>query len=161
MPDSASPGIRTIRPADSGDRDFILELAERFATVPLPDGREAASVLDGVLRDIAHHLDAGSPDSRFFVLEQPPGQRAGFLHLQLAHDFFTGGRNCHVSDLAIAIGHEGRGHARALLAFAEAYAREHGCERLTLSVFPGNVRARALYESHGFETDVIRMARPL
>lgn len=151
----------SIRPALPEDRDFILELAERFAAVPLPPGREAAHVLDGVRRDIAHHLDAGTGDSRFFVIEQPPGQRAGFLHLQLAQDFFTGGRNCHVSDLAIATGHEGRGHARALLDFAEAYARGHGCERLTLAVFPGNARARSLYESHGFETDVIRMARPL
>jgi ribosomal protein S18 acetylase RimI-like enzyme len=161
MPDITPPGTTPIRPANPEDRDFILELAERFAAVPLPQGREAASVLDGVRRDLAQHLDAGSPDSRFFVIEQLPGQRAGFLHLQLAHDFFTGGRNCHVSDLAIASGHEGRGHARALLAFAEAYAREHGCERLTLAVFPGNVRARALYEAHGFEADVIRMARPL
>jgi GNAT superfamily N-acetyltransferase len=51
--------------------------------------------------------------------------------------------------------------ARALLAHAEDWAREHQCQLLTLAVFPGNERARALYEAAGYGTDLLRLAKPL
>ena len=89
------------------------------------------------------------------------GDRAGFVHLQEVDDFFGGGLFCHISDLAISPGHEGRGLARRLLMHSEAFAREHGCVRLTLGVLPGNERARALYASYGFQTDMLRLGMPL
>jgi RimJ/RimL family protein N-acetyltransferase len=47
-------------------------------------------------------------------------------------------------------------------AFVLAYAeRQRGCARLTLAVFPGNARARALYGRRGFGVDLLRMAKPL
>jgi ribosomal protein S18 acetylase RimI-like enzyme len=85
----------------------------------------------------------------------------GFLHLQVQRDFFTGARVCHISDLAVANGREGRGIGRSLLARAETWARENRCKGLTLSVFPANSRARDLYERAGFTIDLIRMAKPL
>jgi len=62
---------------------------------------------------------------------------------------------------AVAAAHEGQGVGRALLAHAERWAREHGCALLTLAVLPGNTRARALYEAAGFDTDLLRLAKPL
>ncbi|KAA2284594.1 GNAT family N-acetyltransferase [Arenimonas fontis] len=150
-----------IRPAITTDHAFILGLAERFTEFPLPATRTRAMLDTGIRRDLQRQLGE-RPDTSFpYVLEEDDGTRAGFLHLQLVEDFFTGGRNCHVSDLAVAPGHEGRGHARRMLAFAEAFAREHGCERMTLAVFPGNARARALYESEGWQYELLRMAKPL
>ena len=73
------------------------------------------------------------------------GERVAFLHLQTVTDFFTGHQNCHISDLAVARSHDGKGIGRALLAYAEKFAREHRYERLQLSVFPGNERARIAY----------------
>ncbi|MGH8122554.1 MAG: GNAT family N-acetyltransferase, partial [Rudaea sp.] len=40
-------------------------------------------------------------------------------------------------------------------------AREHRCRYLTLGVFPGNERARALYEQHGFGVEILSMAKPI
>ncbi len=45
---------------------------------------------------------------------------------------------------------EGRGVARALMAYAETAARERGCGALRLDAFTGNSRATALYESLGY-----------
>ena len=87
------------------------------------------------------------------------GQRVGFLHLQTTTDFFTGASNCHISDLAVATGHDGKGVGGALIAYAERWAREHHCRHVTLAVFPGNARARALYAKHGFGEEMIRMAK--
>ena len=49
------------------------------------------------------------------VAETDDGKRVGFLHLQTMTDFFSGGMNCHISDLAVAKGWDGKGIGRALL----------------------------------------------
>jgi ribosomal protein S18 acetylase RimI-like enzyme len=55
-----------------------------------------------------------------------------------------------IRGLAVAPSHQRRGVGRALLAAAEAAARERGARRLTLRVLAPNTGARALYEAHGF-----------
>jgi RimJ/RimL family protein N-acetyltransferase len=45
------------------------------------------------------------------------------------------------------------------LAHAQAWAREHHCQLVTLAVFPGNEGARALYEATGYAPDLIRLAQ--
>ena len=160
MPASRKQPI-TIRPATPEDTGFILSLAPRFVGFSLPKGRRKRETLAGIREDIERALrDAPSAD-HFFVAEEAYAQRVGFLHLQVQRDFFTGARACHISDLAVAVGHDGRGIGRALLAHAEAWAKENRCKLLTLSVFPANTRARGLYERASFTTDLIRMAKPL
>jgi GNAT superfamily N-acetyltransferase len=149
-----------IRLAEDDD-DFILGLVPRFTAFALPAWRKRHECIEGIRRDIARHLDEAPPNSYLFVAENADGERAGFIHLQKTQDFFTGRINCHISDLAVAPDHEGKGVARALLAHAEAWAREHHCQLMTLAVFPGNERARALYEASGYDTDLLRLAKPL
>lgn len=150
----------TIRPATPEDTGFILSLAPRFVGFALPKGRRKRETLAGIRADIERALRDAPPSDHFFVAEDG-GKRVGFLHLQVQRDFFSGMRACHVSDLAVAPGHDGHGIGRALLAQAEKWAAANRCKRLTLSVFPGNARARALYERNGFTADLLRMAKPV
>lgn len=150
-----------IRPATSGDADFILSLVPRFVAFELPKGRRKRETAAAILADIERALREAPPGDLFFVSADPGGQRTGFLHLQVQRDFFSGTRACHISDLAVAPGHEGRGIGRALLAHAETWAKRNRCKWLTLAVFPGNAHARALYEQTGFTADLLRMAKPL
>lgn len=143
------------------DDDFILSLAPRLAEFTLPPWRRRGECVGGIHRDLQRHLDDAPASSHMFIAEESDGQRVGFIHLQQTKDFFTARSNCHISDLAVAPGCDGRGAGRALLADAEQWAREHDCSLLTLAVFPGNERARALYESCGYGTDLLRMAKPL
>ena len=147
-----------IRLADDDD-DFILALAPRFANFPLPPWRRRGDCIEGIHDDLARHLEDPPPNSYLFVAENADGERAGFIRLQRTADFFTGRDNCHIADLAVAPRHEGKGVGRALLAHAESWAREHRCHLLTLAVFPGNERARALYEAEGYATDLLRLAK--
>ena len=152
----------TIRAATPDDTGFILSLAPRFVGFALPRGRRKRETLAGIRADIEHALRGAPPGDHFFVAEEATGaERIGFLHLQVQRDFFTDARACHVSDLAVAPGHEGRGVGRALLAHAGAWAKASRCKLLTLGVFPGNARARDLYERAGFTVDLIRMVKPL
>lgn len=150
-----------IRPAASDDSDFILSLAPRFVAFELPKGRRKRETLAAIHADIERALREAPPGDHFFVSEDRESQRTGFLHLQVQRDFFSGKRACHVSDLAVVPGHESHGTGRALLAYAETWAHGNRCKLLTLAVFPGNTRARALYERAGFTTDLLRMAKPL
>lgn len=143
------------------DDDFILALAPRFAAFPLPHWRRRNECIEGIRDDLLRHLEDQPPNSYLFVAETSDGERAGFIHLQRTEDFFNHRSNCHISDLAVAPEHEGKGVAKALLAHAESWARQHQCQMVTLAVFPGNERARGLYEASGYATDLLRLAKPL
>lgn len=150
-----------IRPAAAGDLEFILALVPRFVAFELPRGRRRRACVAAIRADLTRTWRAGSADAPFFIAATAAGERVAFLHLQLQRDFFAGTRNCHISDLAVAGGCDGRGVGRALLAFAETWARRHHCRRLTLAVFPGNTRARTLYARTGFSEDLLRLQKPL
>jgi len=151
-----------IRSAEADDDDFILGLVERLVDFELSKWRKKNVVSEGIRRDLIKHLENQPPGSFLFVAEDASdGKRLGFLHLQTVTDFFTGHLNCHISDIAVAKGADGKGIGRALIGYAEDFAREHRCERLTLAVFPGNTRARELYEGIGFGVELLRMAKPL
>jgi ribosomal protein S18 acetylase RimI-like enzyme len=149
-----------IRPADEADTAFILALVPRFVAFELPPWRDREESANGVRRDLARHLAERPDGSHVFVAEEG-GVRSGFVHLVWTIDFFTGAKNCHISDLAVAPDHDGRGVGSRLLAFAEDWARRSGCRFVTLGVFPGNARARALYERHGYGVELLRMVKPL
>jgi ribosomal protein S18 acetylase RimI-like enzyme len=150
-----------IRLAEEEDDEFILSLVPRFVEFTLPGWRRRHECIEGIRQDLLRHLEDQPPNSYLFVAEDAEGERAGFIHLQRTADFFTGRSNCHISDLAVASSHEGNGVGKALLAHAEAWAREHQCHLVTLAVFPGNENARGLYEASGYSTDLLRLAKPV
>jgi len=149
-----------IRLAEDDD-DFIIALVPRFVDFPLPVWRKRHECIEGIRADVLRHLDEQPANSYIFVAENADGERVGFVHLQKTRDFFTSRSNAHISDLAVAPAHEGRGVGKALLDHAEDWAREHQCQLLTLAVFPGNERARTLYDAAGYAPDLLRLAKPV
>jgi GNAT superfamily N-acetyltransferase len=150
-----------VRLAHADDDDFILSLADRLVDFDLPAWRKRSETLAGIRADIARNLRELPAASHLFVAEDETGERLGFLHLHTQKDFFTGALNCHIADLVVAAGHDGEGIGRTLVAFAEAWAREHRCRHVTLSVFPGNTRAREVYARLGYGDELVRMAKPV
>ena len=148
-----------IRPADASDDEFILSLVARFVDFELPAWRRRIDCANGIRRDLKRALDESPSNETFFIAEDDEGARLGFLRVQETRDFFSGRANCHVSDIAVAQGHEGRGIGRALLDHAQAWAKKQRCMLITLAVFPGNARARELYERAGFREDLVRLAK--
>jgi len=150
-----------VRLAHADDDEFILGLTERFVAFDLPPWRKRSETLNGIRSDIARHLHELPPASHLFVAENDAGERVGFLHLQTHKDFFTSALNCHISDIVVARAFEGCGAGSALLEFAERWAKEHRCRFVTLGVFPANARAIAMYERHGYGTELLRMVKPV
>lgn len=155
----AEPGKIKIRDADAGDDAFVLSLVERFVGFELPAWRRRNDCANGIRRDLGRALEESPPGEALFVAEDADGERVGFVRLQKTRDFFSGRPNCHISDLVVAHGRDGRGIGRALLDHAHAWAKKNRCALITLAVFPGNARARELYERAGFGEDLLRMAK--
>lgn len=150
-----------LRAAEPGDEEFVLSLVPRFVDFELPPGRKRPVVAEGIRQDLLRHLEESRPGSFFLIVETDEGKPAGFLHLQVVSDFFSGKLNCHISDIAVTPAWDGRGLGRAMLDYVERFAREHRCERITLGAFPGNKRALSLYAAAGYHTDMLRLAKPL
>jgi ribosomal protein S18 acetylase RimI-like enzyme len=155
-----SPPLR-IRPAIAADQPFVLATAARLADFELPPWRIGAEIVGAEQAVLAARFAAGERLADVLLAEGDGGSPLGFVYLERLTDYFTGGDHGHVSMLAIAPGAEGRGVGTALMAAAEAWARERGLPYLTLNVFAGNHRARALYERLGYQPDTVKYRKPL
>jgi ribosomal protein S18 acetylase RimI-like enzyme len=74
---------------------------------------------------------------------------------------FTGETDGYVGELAVAPQAARRGIGRALMAAAEAWARDRGLRYLTLHTGMANTTARRFYAALGFQEEEIRLTRPI
>lgn len=106
-------------------------------------------------------LERPSVDTAVFVAEDDEGSPLGFVHLNSDSDYYSNSTTAHIADLVVAAEADGRGVGSALMAHAEAWARQRGFARLTLNVVIENHRARKLYSRQGFHEEWIRCSKPL
>jgi len=147
------------RGATPADIPSLTALASRMANFELPPWRTADEVTAADGQAMVSAVRAADPDSEVFVAERD-GVIAGCLHMVVAADFF-GRRHAHVSVIATSADAEGSGVGRALMAFAEDWARGRQLPLITLNVFAANERARRLYERAGFEVELVKYAKRL
>ena len=160
MTTSNAPTRVAIRSATAADRRFLVRLADRLADFEPPPGRTRADIAEADRQALLEGLDRPRAGSALFVAEYD-GTPAGCLLLWTLEDYFTRTTHAHISVVAVTKAAEGRGVGRALMAHAEAWARAQGHDRITLSVFENNGRARALYDRVGYATEMRRMIRHL
>jgi len=159
--------VREARPSDARACLAIVEEAAR-------ERPRTLAVLEKELwrpRDWKRHRLGWGPHGASIVAEVD-GVVVGQLTCERGQRAVTR----HSAEFGITVSSRARdmGVGRALLTALETWAREHGVTRMALGVFPGNARARALYEKLGYEeegaeragmrfpegeTDVIRMSK--
>jgi ribosomal protein S18 acetylase RimI-like enzyme len=133
-------------------------LAEGF---PLPSWRTPEEVVRAEAGAVASALDHPLAGATLLMAERSDGELGGFVYVQQQVDYFRQRPHAHVSILTVGAGAEGQGAGRALLEAAEAWARARDLELITLNVFAGNQRARALYERVGYAPETMRYVKPL
>jgi ribosomal protein S18 acetylase RimI-like enzyme len=159
---AVDPGIQMrIRAAGLDDLDFVLSLAPRLVEFGNVPGRDAAQMIARDRDVLRAALEAPSADTELFVAEADDGARLGLIHLTTAGDYYSDRDTAHIADVVVATEAGGRGVGRALIAFAEDWARSRGFALLTLNVFSANRRARDLYGRLGFEEEWIRCIKRL
>ena len=149
-----------IREAGPQDRPFLEEIADRLAEFDRPAWRSRKEIADGDREALLEQIDTPNADSNLYIAELA-GTSAGCLLMWTVDDYFSGRRHAHVSVIAVTREAEGRGVGRALMEHAEEWARARGHDRITLSVFEGNRRARGLYERVGYAVEMRRYVKPL
>jgi ribosomal protein S18 acetylase RimI-like enzyme len=150
-----------IRPALTGDREFILGLAERLIEFGPVPGRESSQMVARDRAVLARTLEQPPADTGLFVAEDDEGTPLGFIHLTTAEDYYSDSDTGHIADVVVSAARGGRGIGSALMEYAEQWARERGFAMLTLNVFTANRRARDLYRRLGFQEEWIRCIKRL
>jgi ribosomal protein S18 acetylase RimI-like enzyme len=148
----------TVREGDDADRDFVLDLAVRFAETR-PHWRSEEEIRRGTERALERAFDAPRGDEVIFIAVDATGERAGFVYLVTHIDFFTGEEHAHVSEIAVM--HDGRGAGRALMKRAEEWSRERGSRYVSLHVNANNGRGRSFYVELGYDEEYTRMVKLL
>ena len=151
-----------IRKMTPGDFDGVLPLQHEIQALhesALP-GRfrpEAVSyprqVFDQVVND---------PDWRCAVCEAE-GRIVGFLFAWIRrirdHRNMPDADVLLIDDICVTAQYRRRGVGRALFDYAQAAAKEAGCDRSELSVWAFNEEAMAFYRAMGFAPQIIRMEK--
>jgi RimJ/RimL family protein N-acetyltransferase len=148
-----------IRPARPEDRAFVTAAAQRLAAFGPPPWRRAEEIVAREAQVLASFFEAPAAGSALLIAESPEEERLGFAYLERSTDYFTLEEHGHISMLVAT--EAGKGVGGALLRAAEAWARERGYRKLTLTVFAGNESARAVYEHLGYAPETLRYLKVL
>jgi GNAT superfamily N-acetyltransferase len=148
----------SVRDGGAADRDFVIATARRFAAFGPPPWRSPLEIVGGEVRCLDDFFD-GHLRGRALVVAEDESGPLGFAFLEPGVDYFTGDAHGHIGMIAVTEAAEGRGAGAALMRAAEDWARANGYSRLTLNVFEGNARARAVYEKFGYQVETIRYVK--
>ena len=152
----------TIRPARRDDEAFLADLLRRLADFPLPEWRTSDEIARGDRPILLEALHGRIEHAAILVAElSPGGERAGYVFATTKHDYFTRAAHAHVEVIAVTPDAERRGVARALMDAIEEWARRRGYRHVTLNVFDRNTRAKALYDSLGYEVETLHYRKAL
>jgi ribosomal protein S18 acetylase RimI-like enzyme len=159
---SQDPLPLTIRPARHDDEALLLSLLPRLADFPLPAWRAAEEIARGDLQILLDALHGRVEHASILIAEfSPGGERAGYVFATTRHDYFTRAAHAHVEVIAVTPEAERRGVARALMDAIEQWAKRRGYKWVTLNVFDRNARAKALYDSLGYEVETVHYRKEL
>jgi ribosomal protein S18 acetylase RimI-like enzyme len=142
--------IRNAAFGDPQDAAAIVDILDSYAADPAGGG---APLSDDVRRRLVPGLRKVS--NALALLGFADGQPVGIAVCFFGFSTFNAQPLLNIHDLAVVPAHRGKGIGRALLAEAEARARESGCCRLTLEVHDSNTTARSLYSQSGFADYVL------
>jgi GNAT superfamily N-acetyltransferase len=148
-----------VRPARDDDQAGILALAPRLAEGVAPWRDRAEALLAGRCW-LEESLDAATTGDGAVLVAADPDGIAGVISVR-ASTHFTGERDGYIGELVVAERASRHGIGRALIAAADAWARDHGLRNLTLHAGAFNTGARAFYADLGFAEEEVRLTRPI
>lgn len=158
----------SLRPGVPNDTPEIVALLPRLADFEVPKTRMPEHLWHGD-RDMVRAWANGTRGDVDIVVaisdaskhETTSGRVIGVAIVSERTDIFSGAPSAHLETLAVHASAEGLGVGSALLQEADALALARGAEGMSLHVFAANDRARALYERHGYDGELLRYFRKL
>lgn len=106
---------------------------------------------DHLSRDEYHHrLSVQRAQGYRLFARSIDGEIVALAGIAQRHNFYSGD-HVFIYDLVTDADHRSEGHGSALLDFIDDWARDHGCEHVSLDSGLWRDRAHEFYESHGYE----------
>jgi len=149
------------REAVAADVASIVALLPRLADYTLPPNRTSEMFWSSDAKLVKRWADGGEPDVFIRVAVDAESSDAdqavvGVAIVTIKPDHFSGEPNGHLEVLCVAPAADGSGTGKKLLAEAEVEAKARGAQTMSLHVLGNNQRARHVYESVGYDEEMIR-----
>lgn len=158
----------SVRMAVAADESAIVALLPRLADFDVPATRAPEHLWHGD-RDMVRAWAKGERSDVDIAVATADDASSGSSSSSVAGvvivsertDIFSGAPSAHLETLAVQESAQGLGVGSALLREADRLALARGAQGMSLHVFAANSRARALYERHGYDGELLRYFRPL
>jgi ribosomal protein S18 acetylase RimI-like enzyme len=165
VPASFAESRFRIETATEGDWPWIVQGQVEIAWARLGSDRQREASRQTVEERVAQQVaelrqEEGFPNEAF-IATTDEGTPAGFVWMAKTHNDFTGQLEASLLNQYVAEPYRGQGLGRRLMETAEEWARQQGLPRISLSVGAHNKLARRLYETLGYQVDVLRMTKKL
>ena len=149
-----------IRSAVESDRSFIFELSPNLAEVAQLKWH-SDDVIQKMQDDyISEMLTKTSQPNATFIAEIN-NMPLGFIHVRTHKDSISGETCGTIPLLAVSPKSQGLGIGKALIEFAEVWAKNLGCRLLHLEVFANNKKATGFYQKLGFSPETLHMIKTI
>jgi len=151
----------SIRPALSKDETALHALLPLLADFDVPQGRHPEDLWLGDAKMLVKALTGVAKDSHIIVAADDNDAPVGVSMYTLKPEMLSGNLSAHLEALAVDKNHMRQGLGKKLIDATCDAATALGATCMSLHVFSNNKRARALYQSCGFDEEVIRCYKPL
>lgn len=145
-----------IRTATSNDLETMLTILPELADFEIPAKREAKDLWMGDADLLRATLAGNATQSFADVAVDADDNILGLVLITMRDELMSHAPSAHLEAIVVAPSARGKGLGGALLQHSELSCRQRGAESLSLHVFSANHRARSLYASNGFDSELIR-----
>lgn len=151
----------SIRTATQQDSETLNEILPRLADFEVPAVRNPKDLWMGDARLMAKVLAGEVKNSHVVVAVDTDDTAVGVAIYTIKPELLSGDTSAHLEVLAVHEDHTRNGLGKKLIDTCSAEARQKGANCMSLHVFSNNTRARALYQSTGFDEELIRCYKPI
>jgi len=151
----------SIRPAKLQDETTLQNLLPLLADFDVPPGRTPEDLWLGDAKMLVKALNGVAKDSHIIVATDDNDAPVAVSMYTIKPELLSGDLSAHLEVLAVDKNHMRQGLGKKLIDATSSAAVELGATCMSLHVFSNNKRARALYESCGFDEELIRCHKPL
>ena len=148
-----------IRAAILSDREILAAMMPQLANFAIPDSREPQHLWQGDLNMLNATLRGGTTNTFVDVLIAGDRQIVGLVMVTMCKELLSEQPSAHLEALVVDPEMRGQGLGHKLMQHAEDRVRQRGAQSLTLHVFSTNLAARKLYDSRGFDSELIRAVK--
>lgn len=134
----------------------MIALLPNLANFDVPANRNPDHLWHGDRDMLQNWLDGNAPETFVLVAVDDVDAVLGVAIVSMRTEMLSHDPSSHLEVLSVSSKAHRQGIGQSLIAHSENAAKARGATSMTLHVFSNNKRARALYEKHGFNGELMR-----